>query len=362
MDHLKKTDADQLIGWYRKNKRDLPWRDTGDLYDVWLSEIMLQQTRVEAVRDHFIRFKKVLPDISSLAGVDDDALMRLWEGLGYYSRARYLKQCAIRLIEEYDGVFPKDRKKLLKLPGIGPYTAGAILAIGYGLPYAAVDGNVLRVMARCFGIRDDIRSSFVNDTITYLISDLYQKETMDPEEIKDFTQALMELGATVCVPNGKPLCEVCPWKKDCICHELKAYGKIPYRSALKQRRIEEKTVFVISDHERFLLHKRPSKGLLAGMYEFLNCEGFLDQKEAAAYLKDMGLDVLRISRIDDSKHIFTHREWHMKAYEAFVAEWKEELPEGCIAADREQLKQTAIPSAFAVYTERYALRESEDGL
>ncbi|MBR4471153.1 MAG: A/G-specific adenine glycosylase [Erysipelotrichaceae bacterium] len=359
MYEFSKADADHLLEWYRKNKRDLPWRDTGDLYDVWLSEIMLQQTRVEAVKDHFIRFKKVLPDIGSLANVDDDDLMRLWEGLGYYSRARYLKQCAIRLIEEYDGVFPMDQRKLLKLPGIGPYTAGAILAIGYGFPYAAVDGNVLRVMTRCFGIRDDIRASYVSDQITGLINDFYHKNPVDRQYVRDLTQALMELGAMVCVPNGKPICETCPFYKDCVCRELKAYARIPYRSALKDRKITEKTVFVISDHEKFLLHKRPSRGLLAGMYEFLNTDGYLDQDEAVAYLRDLGFDVLRISRIDDARHIFTHREWHMKGYEVFVGEWKE-VPEGCLVADREELKKLAIPSAFKVYTERYMLRESEE--
>ncbi len=361
MDSLKKADIEQLLGWYRNNKRDLPWRDTGDIYDVWLSEIMLQQTRVEAVKGYFGRFKKEVPDIRSLSETDDDALLRLWEGLGYYSRARNLKKCAVKLVEEYGGAFPKDEKELMKLPGIGPYTAGAILSIGYGIPHAAVDGNVMRVMARYFGISEDIRSQEVKDRVVTLIDDFYRNHPLsDSESVRDLSQAFMELGAIVCVPNGAPDCEACPWKENCICHRDGSYETIPYRSSLRERKIVKKTLLILRDHDRFLLHKRDSKGLLAGMYEFLSVDEWLDRDEAVSYAKKLGLDVLRISRIEDSRHIFTHLEWHMRAFEMMISEWQETLPEDCILANREELENIAIPSAFRTYIDRYALRERKE--
>ena len=358
MYELNKTEADHLLNWYRLNRRELPWRDTGDIYDVWISEIMLQQTRVEAVKEYFFRFKKEIRDVYELAEIDDDVLMRLWEGLGYYSRARNLKKCAIELVDKYDGVFPEDERELLNLPGIGPYTAAAILSIGYGLPHAAIDGNVLRVMARYYGIREDIRGNDVKEQIRELIDRFYEREKIrDKSYIKDLSQAFMELGAIVCVPNGKPLCEKCPWNEKCACHELEAYDRIPYRSALKKRKIVEKTVFVIKDHDRFLLHRRDEKGLLAGMYEFLNIDEWTGQDEAARYVKDLGMDVLRINKIDECKHVFTHLEWHMHGYEIVTGDWNERLPDDCVLADREQLQKMAIPSAFRVYIDRYSLRE-----
>ncbi len=357
---LNHEDVKRLVGWYRLNKRDLPWRDTGDLYDVWLSEIMLQQTRVEAVKDYFIRFKAAVPDILSLSKIDEDALLRLWEGLGYYSRARNLKKCAAELAGKHDGIFPKDENELLKLPGIGPYTAGAILSIGYGIPHAAVDGNVMRVMARYLGIREDIRSQKVKEEVSSLIEGYYREHPCDPSFVKDLSQAFMELGAIVCLPNGMPLCGECPWKGNCVCHREGAYETIPYRSRLKERRIEERTVFVLRDHDRFLLHKRASKGLLAGMYEFLSCEGRLETEEAASYIRRTGLDVLRIQRIEDARHIFSHVEWHMRGYEVMIGDWTQQLPDGCILADREELQKFAIPSAFRTYADRYDLRERNE--
>ncbi|MCR4633922.1 MAG: A/G-specific adenine glycosylase, partial [Erysipelotrichaceae bacterium] len=198
---LEKEAADALLDWYRKNKRSFPWRDTGDPFDVWVSEIMLQQTRTEAVIGYFGRFKSQIKNIRDLSLIDEDELLRLWEGLGYYSRARSLKKCASTLMEQYDGKIPEDYETLLTLPGIGPYTAGAILSIGYGRPYAAVDGNVVRVLSRYFALKEDIRSDKVRKALEGCIKEFYEKqEICDPSYIRDLSQAFMDLGAMICIP------------------------------------------------------------------------------------------------------------------------------------------------------------------
>ena len=231
MNELCKQETDQLLDWYRQNRRVLPFRDTGDPYDVWISEIMLQQTRIEAVVSYFLRFKEEIPDIGHLAKIPEDRLLRLWEGLGYYSRARNLQKCAQILKEEYDGKIPADYESLRKLPGIGPYTAGAIMAIAFGKPYPAIDGNVLRVLARYFGIREDIRLESVRKQMEHTVSSFYEKEGITEETyIRDLTQAFMELGALVCIPNGRPLCADCPWRNSCYACRNDLTDQIPDRS------------------------------------------------------------------------------------------------------------------------------------
>ena len=242
-------DAVSLIGWYRKNKRSLPWRDTGDPEDVWISEIMLQQTRVEAVKEYFIRFREALPDAAAIAACPDDRLMKLWEGLGYYSRARNLKKCAQVLVEQYGGKLPADHGELLKLPGIGPYTAGAIASIAFGLPVPAVDGNVLRVWARITGCTDDIALDATKRLFTWEIAALLELMSRSTGDFRagDYNQALMELGATVCVPNGAPLCGHCPMNHRCEALSEGLTGLIPLKSGKKPRRREERTILVIRD-------------------------------------------------------------------------------------------------------------------
>lgn len=349
--------AIQLNEWYSKHKRDLPWRDTGDPYDVWLSEIMLQQTRVEFVKERFIRFKQELPDIPSLAECEDDQLMKLWEGMGYYSRARNLKKCALTLVKEYDGKLPEDADELRKLPGIGPYTAGAISAIAYGHPSPAVDGNVLRVLARLFGDERDIRGNEIRSDLSSCIESLYRTSTRcsEPSFVRSFTQALMELGALVCVPNGAPLCKACPWKDACIAHRKETTETIPYRSPLKERRIEERTILVIRDGERFLLHKRPAKGLLAGLYEFPGIEGHGSRNEAREAAEAIGLSAVRIKELPSSKHIFSHVEWHMKAYEIQTGDMTGFEKDGYLLLTKKELHQFAVPSAFHAYKAYYEL-------
>jgi len=357
---LSDKDVKKLVGWYRKHKRSFPWRDSEDPYDVWISEIMLQQTRTEAVIPYFERFKKEVPDIQSLAAMDEDKLFRLWEGLGYYSRARNLKRCATVLVEQYDGKLVADYDALLKLPGIGPYTAGAIMSIGFDQGYAAIDGNVLRVLARFFGIREDIRKDSVRKDLEETIVTYYKGQKRTKGLARDLSQAFMDLGATICIPNGKPLCESCPLKDSCYACQNDCCETLPYRSKNKDRKIVHRTLFILRSGETFLIRKRPSKGLLAGLYEFLGVDEDVTESEALAYLKTLGYDALRIKRLPDAKHIFSHVEWHMKAYEIQIGNWDVPLEENEVLVDRKKLNDLAIPSAFKTYIDYYALREENE--
>lgn len=353
-------DAVSITEWYQANKRDLPWRGTGDPYDVWLSEIMLQQTRVEAVKGYFLRFKQELPDIPSLAGCDDDRLMRLWEGLGYYSRAGNLKKGAGKIIKDFNGTLPESVPLLKTIPGIGPYTAGAIASIAFSMPVPAVDGNVLRVIARRFNIRDDIREKKTHDLVSSLISDLYDRirDTLlkeDPAFPSVLSQAFMELGALVCLPNGAPDCERCPWKERCLAHLEGTAAEVPFRSGNIQRRIVRRTLLIIRDGDLFLLRKRPEKGLLAGLYEFPGIDGRLSRAEAEQHVRDMGYDPLFIKALPEARHVFTHLEWHMTAYEVRVASVQN--TENVLLLNKKELARYAIPSAFKTYTDHYSLRD-----
>jgi len=344
-------EAEKLIRWYTENKRELPWRDTGNAYDVWLSEIMLQQTRIEAVREKFIAFKQAIPDIQTLAFLDHDALMRLWEGLGYYSRAANLQKCAKVLVEKYNGKLPEEYEQLVKLPGIGPYTAGAIASIAYGKGVSAIDGNVMRVLARYFGIKEDVREPSTKDLVLQSIQDVY-KESLS---YGSFNQGLMELGEILCIPKGKVLCESCPLHENCYAYKNQCVDSIPYRSPLKQKKIVERTLLVVRQGDRFLLHKRPPKGLLANLYEFMGVEKHLDVQEALKAVEEMGMEPLHIQRLPDAKHVFTHLEWHMKAYEIQVGDLMEK--NDFLFANKKELAGMAIPSAFKTYVDWFSLRE-----
>ena len=350
--------ANTLTDWYRKNKRDLPWRNTGNPYDVWLSEIMLQQTRVEAVLPRFIAFRRALPDIAALAACPEDELMKLWEGMGYYSRARNLQKCAVLVRDRYQDTLPADPLELKKLPGIGDYTAGAVAAIAYGLPVPAVDGNVLRVMARLFSIREDIRQPETRSRISSLIVGLYERHPdLSGSWISDFTQALMELGALVCIPNGAPLCTSCPLQPFCQANKNHETAVIPFRSKQKSRRVIPMTVLVIRAGDRFVIRRRPSDGLLAGLYEFINLDGHLAPDEVITELERQQIRVLHIRSLPSAKHIFTHREWDMTGYEIMI-DPEQTIPENWQAVTEKELKSLPVPSAFDAYMNCYDLRES----
>ena len=338
-----------LLEWYDQNRRILPWREEPTPYRVWVSEIMLQQTRVEAVKPYFERFMKALPDICALADAEEETLLKLWEGLGYYNRVRSLREAAVQIREEYGGQMPSEYEDLLKLKGIGSYTAGAVASIAYGKAVPAVDGNVLRVMAR---VRRDHR--LINDGKVKLSVEKDISEIMPADRPGDFNQAMMELGACVCIPGGAPLCEKCPLADICMAHREGDWQTYPQKAEKKPRVIEEKTILVIRDENRTAIRKRAKKGLLAGMYEFPSMEGFHTAEEVAAYLAQNGLRMLRIRPLPEAKHIFTHREWHMKGYMVRVDELE---PKGVggqwsdwIYIEPEETKDKyPIPSAFGAY-------------
>ena len=295
-----------LLPWYYRNRRELPWRADREPYHIWLSEIMLQQTRVEAVKGYYTRFLAALPSIEALANCEDDALHKLWEGLGYYSRVRNLKKAAQVIMSQYGGVFPTDHGQVLSLPGIGEYTAGAICSIAYGQPTPAVDGNVLRVIARIRNDSSPIDLPATKKAVIQALAAIY------PVQAGDFTQALMELGATVCGPNRKPDCENCPCKSICQGFAQGTAEALPVKSPKKEKRQEDRTVFILSCDGRYALEKRPNKGLLAGLWQFPNVSGCLDTQEALAQVERMGLKPRELHKEVHKKHIFTHIQWNMK--------------------------------------------------
>lgn len=337
-----------LLEWYPHHARVLPWREEPSPYRVWVSEIMLQQTRVEAVKPYFERFMKELPDIASLAACEEERLLKLWEGLGYYNRVRNMQKAACTVMEEYGGELPPDYEELLKLKGIGHYTAGAIASIAYGIPVPAVDGNVLRILMRVSEDDSDILKQSVKTETERILQPVIPKK-----QAGLFTQAMMELGATVCVPNGEPKCPECPWQPFCLSCRHRTYAQLPKKGKPKPRKIEEKTVLVIRDGEKVLLHRRPKQGLLAGMYEFPNLEGHLTREEVTRFVESMELLPLKIEPLEDAKHIFSHIEWQMTGYMIRVAQLEElaGTKEGYLFAKAEVSEQKyAIPSAFARYT------------
>ncbi len=294
----------RLIAWYRAHKRDLPWRADRDPYRVWVSEIMLQQTRVEAVKPYFERFMRTLPDVASLAAAGEEELMKLWAGLGYYRRARYLKQCAQVVVAEHGGRFPETAAELRKLPGIGRYTAGAIASIAFDEAAPAVDGNVLRVLSRFFAAAVDV------DCAESALEACYP-----PGRCGDFTQSLMELGATVCLPNGEPLCAACPLASDCRACALGRTAEFPPPAVRVPRKIEVLTVLILRCRGRIALRRRPPTGVLAGLWELPNFPG-----EDPA----LGASFGEVRATFRAKHVFTHLEWHMLA---LVVECERESPD-----------------------------------
>jgi A/G-specific adenine glycosylase len=332
-----------LVAWYRANGRSLPWRENPEPYRVWISEIMLQQTRIEAVKPYFERFMTELPDIARLASVEDDRLMKLWEGLGYYSRARNLKKAAQILVKDYNSQMPSDYSQLIKLPGIGNYTAGAIASIAFGEPVPAVDGNVLRVMSRLLANREDILKQSVKRQMEKLL-----RETMPREAAGDFNQGIMELGETVCMPAGAPVCGACPVQKFCLAFLQNLTSELPVKSPPKKRRIEKRTVFILESGDEIGLHRRGDKGLLASLYELPNVEGYLKPEQIAGVLGLNQKEILALERLPESKHIFSHVEWHMTGYRVKISR---NLPKDYIAAKKEELKTIyPLPNAFGRYT------------
>ena len=360
-----------LLHWYEYNRRILPWREDPTPYHVWVSEIMLQQTRVEAVRGYYDRFLASLPNIRALAEAEEEHLLKLWEGLGYYNRVRNMQKAARVLVEQYDGVMPAEYEKIRSLPGIGDYTAGAISSIAFGLPYPAVDGNVLRVMSRIAENEEDIAKEATKQKLKEDLINVFCEQSIP---YGDYNQSLMELGATVCLPNGKPLCDTCPVMHLCKAFHAGRETELPVKSGKKERRIENRIVFVVFYEGKILLHKREGQGLLAGLWEFPNMlrkEGMVSELPFV------------LKKRKKAKHIFSHVEWHMEGLwmelqcggsreaEA-MAEWsrwftKQGVPD--TVAEQEFVFVTPtrmresypIPSAFEAFLKEIEKDEQEAG-
>ncbi len=309
--------TDALLEWYDGHKRTLPWRGIGDAYAVLVSEIMLQQTRAAAVIPYYGRFMAELPTAEALAACPEERLLKLWEGLGYYSRARNLQKCARAVVERYDGRFPETAEELKKLPGIGPYTAGAIASIAFGRPEPAVDGNVLRVMARLFEDDGDVTDPKVRDRWTAFLKDRMGRRP------GDLNQSFMDLGSLVCLPKG-PLCESCPLAACCGAKAHGTQADYPNRGEKRPKRQEALTVFAVRDGDSFLIRRRPQKGLLSGLYELPNRPGHLSQAEIGQALTDLGVQPVGAWEIVFRQHVFTHVIWHMQVVRLNVQ--REEVP------------------------------------
>lgn len=324
---------EKLLDWYHNNHRQLPWREDHNPYKIWLSEIMLQQTQVATVINYFNKFISRYPTIYDLAKAEEDDVLKLWEGLGYYSRARRLIPCARMIINDYHGQFPSLYSEMIKLPGIGSYTAGAILSIAYNIKQPAVDGNVMRVFSRLYEMEDDLSKSK-----TKSVFELKVKETL-PHDVRHYNQALMELGATICTP--KPKCAICPIREFCAAYKNDRVLKFPVKSRKIKKKIQEIIVCIIEHDGLLLIEKRPSEGLLASMWGFpcfeSNCE---------ISLEDYDLEVLDQEKLFMEKHVFTHIIWEMTVIRVNVRKRKRtDFPKTKWIL-KDDLKDYPLPTAF----------------
>ncbi|MCI8401627.1 MAG: A/G-specific adenine glycosylase [Lachnospiraceae bacterium] len=340
--------APVLADWYRENGRALPWRQDRDAYKIWISEIMLQQTRIEAVKPYYARFMEELPDLSALAQVEEDRLLKLWEGLGYYSRARNLKKCAMEVTERWGGQLPADYEALKRLPGIGPYTAGAIASMAYGIPVPAVDGNVLRVLSRLLADSADIGQASVKREAERLLTDCLPKDRPG-----DFNEGIMELGETICIPNGRPSCNDCPLKTLCLAVRQGIQEELPVKTPKRARRREQRTVLLLQYETESSglvtgIRKRPEDGLLAGLYELPSLPGEMTQEEIRRTLSERGVDAREIREAGKARHIFSHVEWDMTGYVVRLDRLPD--PGDLIFVEKAQVKEDyALPAAFRAF-------------
>lgn len=348
--------VEPLLTWYEKEHRILPWRESKNPYYIWISEIMLQQTRVEAVKPYFERFIKAFPTIEAVALAEEDQLLKMWEGLGYYNRVRNIQKAAKQVMKDYNGKLPADYELLKTLSGIGNYTAGAVASIAYQIPAPAVDGNVLRVISRIEEREEDIMKQSTRTMVEAAIMRL-----IPDDRPGDFNQALMELGAMVCVPNGAPNCEKCPVAKLCKAYQHGRCDELPVKSGKKARRIEERTILLIQDGDRVAIQKRPKKGLLAGLYEFPNLEGHKSEQEVLQFVEERQLLSLHIQPLQEAKHIFSHVEWRMIGYAVKVAALEEEKQGDMLFVNQKETEDRyTIPAAYSAYTKYMNIRLGQE--
>lgn len=333
---------DALLPWYKQNARRLPWRQDTEPYHIWLSEIMLQQTRVEAVRAYYLRFLEQLPDIHALAAAPASRLLKLWEGLGYYNRARNLQKAARVIETQYGGRFPGRYEEIRALPGIGPYTAGAIASICFGLPCPAVDGNVMRIITRMTENDAPIDRMQTKTEIAAQLEKVYPKN-----DCGQFTQALMELGATVCTPKS-PKCTACPASSFCRAYKNGTVMQYPVKQPKKEKRLEERTVFLLQCGDRYALTKRTESGLLAGLWQLPNMLGKMGVKQALDTAGGFGAQPVELCKQMNRVHIFTHIKWQMTCYHILCAERSPDF----VWATAQEIETTyALPTAFRMFFE-----------
>lgn len=351
MKELNQEFTTKLTRWFVENQRDLPWRADKDPYHVWVSEIMLQQTRVEAVREYYLRFMKELPTVAHLANADEETLLKLWQGLGYYNRIRNMHKAAVTVDTELGGEFPDTYEGIRSLSGIGDYTAGAIGSICFDLRVPAVDGNVLRVMSRLLEDDSDIKAASTKKRMGEILQALYPTENCG-----DFTQGLIELGAIICVPKGEPKCDICPVAEFCQACANGTQTQYPVKSEKKPRKIVKKAVFLLQCSteedcqivDKIAVVKRPNRGLLAGLYEFPNVdvEKELTLDEAIEVVEQWGCVPMNLTRESEYTHIFSHVEWDMKGYYLHV----QEMPDKFRWVTMEEMKkEVPLPSAFGYF-------------
>lgn len=344
---FSKRMTESLMNWYQKEARDLPWRMDQHPYHVWLSEIMLQQTRVEAVKGYYTRFLSELPDIRALAEAEEERLLKLWEGLGYYNRARNLQKAAKVIQKQHQGEFPSAYSDILSLPGIGPYTAGAIASICYDLPTPAVDGNVLRVAARVAEIWEETDLPRIKQQVTAALAEIYPQTGCGI-----FTQSIMELGAMVCIPNGKPKCEYCPISDLCLARCHGSAEQLPVKKVKKARDVQKMTVYIAVCKDKVAIQKREEPGVLQGLWEFPNVKGWMDIQAAVNQAADWCLEPQTVLRSVRKKHIFTHKEWHMTGY---YIDCKTESEQFVWVTQGELSEKYALPTAFKIFQDTEVL-------
>ena len=337
----------RVISWFRENHREYPFRKDPQPYHIWVSEIMLQQTRIETVIPYYERFIREVPDVPALAVIPEERLYKLWEGLGYYSRVRNMKKAALLLVSEGRRELPDSYEALIKLPGIGSYTAAAIASIAFHERVPAVDGNVLRVYQRFTGSFDDVLKEKTKKEVTSALKQYLDENGLDAGL---FNQGMMELGEVVCLPNGAALCSKCPLKEECRAFSEELTEVLPVRKLRQEKLTEQKTVLIFRQGEKTAVVKRTAKDVLSGMYGFYMLEGHRTESEVAAFLKGQGFLTEEIIPLQDKKHVFTHRIWDMKAYLVRLMiegsyEALDHVP--LIFADKKELAETyALPKAF----------------
>ncbi|WP_416829042.1 A/G-specific adenine glycosylase [Ectobacillus polymachus] len=319
----KEQFSHDLIQWFNKEQRELPWRKNKDPYRVWVSEIMLQQTRVEAVKPYYNNFMEQFPTLETLANADEEKVLKAWEGLGYYSRVRNLHAAVKEVQASYSGIVPNTAEDIGKLKGIGPYTKGAILSIAYDVPEPAVDGNVMRVMSRILSIWEDIAKPKTRKLFENVI-----REVISKENPSYFNQGLMELGALICIPKN-PSCLLCPVQSHCCAFQEGVQQELPVKSKAKNPKIVPIAAgILVTEDGRYVIHRRPSAGLLANMWEFPNVElqdGISSpSQQLVYYLKEQfGIDIHIAEHVTNISHTFSHRIWDITVYKGTAIDVKE---------------------------------------